>query len=44
MPNECASSGETIVFVTETDKKIYMVTNPDKVKLNIARKYLCRAR
>jgi hypothetical protein len=35
---KCVESGAAVVFVNDADKKIYMVSDPDKVKAHIGEK------
>src|SRR6266704_1692497 len=38
MHQKCVEAGQPIVFVNEADKKIYVVSNGDKVKINVGKK------
>ncbi len=35
---KCVAAGQPVVFVSEADKKIYSVSNPDKVKDHLGKK------
>jgi len=38
MHQKCVASGQPLVFVNESDKKIYDISNPEHVKESVGRK------